>query len=178
MQFQEELDQDTPCQDCANWNLLSAIMWFPAHDDYPTCCKPGCPIEPPIPGRHEFGENIKLPFLPMDWQLMKQACRFAFYQVSDARVKPWTKAEALQYVGSCGVSPTVGAELWKSCHSVSKRQRTRISELPGVHKDWKVSIPSRLAFGKGDSGRPRGGDYAHVVPSEWKNPILNCSTNG
>lgn len=101
------LTQDNrQCRNCRGWNLLnsenSGVLGFPAHKDYPTSITKGCPVGPPR-GRDVFRDGITLPFIPITWDVMKQGCKFAFYQASRKK-NYWTKQTTTCYLKHCGVS--------------------------------------------------------------------------
>jgi hypothetical protein len=119
------------CAECANWDLMrtyneeeevKAVLDFPKHKDYPKRIVEGSPVEPP-PGRDVFEENDdgRLPFVKLDWSMMIQACKFAFFQASRPRKKQagiWTQANTTCYLKYCGVNPKLAkvlAGLAQSC---------------------------------------------------------------
>ena len=105
------------CTQCTYWELLphdqsSIRLDFPVHKQYPTSATDGCPVHAPA-GRNVFAEEIKLPFVKIEFSLMKQACRYTFYQVSRPK-HAWTKANALCYLKHCGVSTEVAECVFKA----------------------------------------------------------------
>ena len=143
------LDDDiatTPCQKCANWDLLprseSPSLDFPAHQDYPTSITEGSPVAPPK-GRDCFGEETKLPFLQLDWPVMKQACRFAFYQASRSGTgKAWTKPLTMCYLRYCGVSNKVSAELHHAAKACAKAKQQETVDYTDEEKIWNFYFPA------------------------------------
>ena len=128
------------CAQCTNWELLpgnqsSICLTFPAHKQYPTSATEGSPVPPPE-GRNVFADEIKLPFVKLDWSFMKQACRFTFYQVSQPK-NAWTKAGAICYLKHCGVSTEAAERLYKFAKDVAKsKEHDNIdySESKGIGK--------------------------------------------
>ena len=113
---------DSQCRSCHKWDLVAPahrkkILRFPPHKDYPQTIEPGSPVPPPT-GRDVFGEDVNLPFVEMSWELMIQACKFAFYQASQQ--KSWTKAGTVCYLKHCGVSAQLAAALYESAKLASK----------------------------------------------------------
>jgi hypothetical protein len=114
------------CSECANWDLLrttnegnEAVMDFRKHDDYPRRIAEGSPVEAP-PGRDVFEESDDgtLPFVKLDWPMMMQACKFAFFQASRPKKKAWTKKATNCYLKYCGVNPKLAdsvADLASTC---------------------------------------------------------------
>ena len=108
------LEQDTLCQKCHKWDLISPphidkVLTFPAHSDYPKSIKAGSPVPPPQ-GRHLFGKEVHLPFIRMSWEFMIQACKFAYYQVIQ---KAWTKGNTVAYLKHCGIAIKLGDQLFE-----------------------------------------------------------------
>lgn len=104
-----------PCKECCHWDLTSdkkgaAKLEYAAHKDYPTAATDGSPIPPPK-GRDVFAEGLKLPFIQINWALMIQASKFAFYQASRP-ARHWTKATTTCYLKNCGISQTLADSLY------------------------------------------------------------------
>ena len=119
--------QNGPCTKCANWDLLPtagrASLNFLRHDDYPTKVVEGSPVPAPD-GRDIFGENVFLPFLSTTWGIMKQACKFAFYQANrPGRGNGWTKKQTVCYLRYCGVSNELGGQLHEAAINCRKAKQ-------------------------------------------------------
>lgn len=134
------------CRQCCNWDLLSpegASLVFPAHKDYPKIISAGSPVPPPK-GRDTFQEGHSLPFMPISWHSMKQACKFAYYQASRPR-NPWTKATTVCYLKHCGISTALADELYaaaKKCWKEKGQELVDYARLDGIgkfefHPAWK-----------------------------------------
>ena len=119
--------QNGPCTKCANWDLLPtagrASLNFLRHDDYPTKVVEGSPVPAPD-GRDIFGEDVFLPFLSTTWGIMKQACKFAFYQANrPGRGNGWTKKQTVCYLRYCGVSNELGGQLHEAAINCRKAKQ-------------------------------------------------------
>lgn len=67
------------CEECADWTLdatTKTMLLFETPKKYPTFVLPDCPVEAPT-GR-EIGLE-KMECIPLDFDTLKQAARFAFY---------------------------------------------------------------------------------------------------
>ena len=110
------------CKDCRDWDFLgkraAGPIQFTAHKDWPSFCVEGSPVDPPK-GRDVFQEKVVLPHIKLTWDLMKQACKFAFYQASRKR-GCWNKASTVQYLKHCGIANGLSAELYSAARSCSK----------------------------------------------------------
>ena len=138
---------NTSCTACCDWELLprdatkASMLEFPAPSDYPTLATEGCPVVPPT-GRDKFGDEIKLPFIQLSWDVMKQGCRFAFFQASRAK-KGWTKATTLSYLRFCGISKALAEELYmaaKECSKAKVQDSVDYTNQSGVG-DFKFPAP-------------------------------------
>ena len=113
------------CDMCFNWNLQGRMnnnpLQFPRHDDYPTRYTEGSPVPPPN-GRDVFKEGKNdLPFLKMDWGILIQASKFAFFQASRPK-NWWKKPETVCYLKSCGISGDIAAKVWEVARACAKKQ--------------------------------------------------------
>lgn len=130
-------DSSNPCSNCSNWDLLpkvnSASLDFPVHKDYPTRISEGSPVAPPK-GRDVFAEGIKLPFIKLDWAVLSQACKFAFFQASRPK-KGWTQAQTVCYLKHCGVLPTLATSLHviaKACGKAKQHDDVDYDKKDGI----------------------------------------------
>ncbi len=114
------------CGLCENWDLIAPTessnkkLQFPVHKDYPKSFCEGSPVPAPE-GRNVFREGISLPMVRITWQLMSQACKFAFYQASRPHNHCWNKGETVCYLKHCGVSTTLAALLFEAA-KISRKQ--------------------------------------------------------
>ena len=104
-----------PCQVCADWCVdatTSKMLSFAAHADYPRRCAENPPV-PPVPGRPvplpvtiSNGEEVQvMEHLPLEFERMKMALRFAFFNGTRQLQKDrWSKAKMAAYLKSCGVN--------------------------------------------------------------------------
>ena len=127
------------CGKCCNWeffpegNQQSSLLHFPAHKDYPTRAMEGCPITPPR-GRNLFRSEMTLPVVPITWDSMISACRFAHWQATRSARQRWLKGEFLLYLKCCGISTELAEELHEDCkrfHSARSAQE----QQPVDYKD-------------------------------------------
>ena len=125
------------CKACSNWNLLpenvSVSLDFPAHKDYPKSIAEGSPVPPPR-GRDVFEEGISLPFIQIEWDVMKAACKFAFYQASRPK-KAWSKGTTTCYLKHCGISNELAERLYdaaKACSKGKQQDTINYSQAEGV----------------------------------------------
>jgi hypothetical protein len=114
----------SPCAKCHNWDLIAPpgspnVLTFPAHNHYPKLITPGSPVPPPK-GRDVFGEDVQLPVLSISWELMIQACKFAFYQASRPKGRAWTKQSTTCYLKHCCVSANLADLLYDAAKKASK----------------------------------------------------------
>ena len=130
--------EPSSCSRCANWELLpentnSVCLDFPAHKDYPRRITDGSPVAPPT-GRDMFGEETRLPFVQLSWDLMKTASRFAFFQASRPR-HAWTKSMTTCYLKLCGISNDMADKLFsaaKSCAKAKTQDDINYSQFDGI----------------------------------------------
>ena len=130
--------QCSSCSQCANWELLpkhtnSMRLDFPAHKSYPRQATDGSPVAPPT-GRDMFGDELRLPFVQLSWDSMKQASRFAFFQASRPR-HGWTKATTVCYLKLCGISTDMADKLFsaaKSCAKAKKQDNINYFQFDGI----------------------------------------------
>ena len=121
---------DNACNNCCNWDLLpsnstlSCLLRFPAHKDYPTHATQGCPVNPPF-GRDQFGQDTSLPWVPITWDSLMSACRFAHWQASVPVPKKhcWNKGEFTAYLKHCGVSTGLTEELHEAAKATGTDQQ-------------------------------------------------------
>ena len=134
------------CTKCCDWELLpscqktASMLDFPSPDNYPTQATEGSPVPPPV-GRDEFGEETKLPFMQLSWNVMMQGCRFAFFQA--CRKRGWTKIATTTYLRMCGVSTSLSAELYnaaKECLKANKHESVNYFDKEGIG-DFKFPAP-------------------------------------
>ena len=115
-------NETSTCERCGHWDLLGErngrTMEFTAHKDWPISIEPGAPVAPPE-GRDIFEEEPTLPFVQISWMLMKQACKYAFYQASRKR-NYWTKRITVAYLKHCGVSIDLAGQLYSAARSCCK----------------------------------------------------------
>ena len=125
MQFGKKNTATKACTKCCDWELLpscqkkASLLDFPIPADYPTRIAEGSPVPPPV-GRDIFGDETKLPIIQLSWDVMKQGCRFAFYQA--CRKRGWTKSMTTVYLRMCGVSTALAAELYSAAKECLKRK--------------------------------------------------------
>lgn len=113
------------CNQCTNWELLgkndaNPSLDYPVNKSYPQTIAEGAPVPAPE-GRDRFGEGIQLPILPITFESMKAACKFAFYQSCQDK-GAWTQAEAVDYLKNCGVSEALA----KNLHKLAKASRKSV----------------------------------------------------
>lgn len=93
------------CSQCANWTLDDStkdLLEFDAPKDYPQVVFfENSPVNPPA-GREVGLKKLKL--LKLDYEIIVQAIRFAFYQSKGGRGSSWTKATCCAYLRTCGVN--------------------------------------------------------------------------
>ena len=110
------------CKNCRDWDLLGErngqTMKFTAHKDWPISITAGSPVGPPA-GRDLFEEEPNLPFVLLSWKMLKQACKFAFYQAS-RKQNYWTKRTTVAYLKHCGVSIELAGQLYSAARSCCK----------------------------------------------------------
>ena len=127
--IQFEINYTSPnqsCVHCTNWDLLptktGASLDFPAHKDYPKSIMEGSPIAAPE-GRNVFGEkDLRLPFVRLGWDVMKQASKYAFYQASRPK-KGWTKSATSCYLKHCGISGELAESLFAAAKACAKENQ-------------------------------------------------------
>lgn len=111
--------------------VLLPLDW-PAHDHYPTSVTEGSPAAAPK-GRDVFKEGgVRLPFIDMDWNMLIQACKFAFYQ---SCVRKWTKAVTVHYLSTCGVATDLAGTMYdiaSACKKAKKQESVRYNEEAGI----------------------------------------------
>jgi hypothetical protein len=121
------------CSECANWDVMrttnegdGAVLDFQKHEDYPRRITEGSPVAAP-PGRDLFEEGAdgRLPFVKLDWSMMVQACKFAFFQASRPK-KAWTKKATDCYLTYCGVNPKVAKGVTNLASSLKGKQQGHI----------------------------------------------------
>lgn len=143
-----------PCSRlCFNWDL-KGVTYTP-HKDYPTKATPGSPVPPPA-GRNLFTEELtSLPFLPLNWDIMKQACKFAFYQASrKGQGKHWNLTSTKCYLSSCGISHELSALLYSAARNACQQgqeDNVDYSRPEGIgefsfHWSWKNDMVSISDF--------------------------------
>ena len=126
---------NSPCSKCANWDLLAhkgGLVDFQMHPNYPIKITEGSPVPPPE-GRDVFASDGKLPSVKLDWDFLKQACKFMFYQAS-RRKGSWNQSESVCYLTHCGVSPEISVLLFKvakACRKKDDEQDYRSDEGTG-----------------------------------------------
>lgn len=135
---QEDLCKDESlCKECHNWDMLpkngslAVPLDFPAHDDYPTSITEGSPVPAPK-GRDVFEEGARLPFVQLDWSLLVEACKFAFYQVC---VGKWNKGQTKCYLSTCGVQTELAATMYdiaKECKKAKEENEVQYDEDTGI----------------------------------------------
>lgn len=91
------------CKDCADWTVddaTSGLLKFAAPKGYPTEQLPNPPVDPPN-GR-EVG-LAELEYIDLNFDFLKNAARFAFFNCCVAPRQGWTKAVCKAYLRTCGV---------------------------------------------------------------------------
>ena len=115
------------CKLCADWSLASnmpsaGLLHFPPPKDYPNKYAPGGPPAPdarPVPAHALICPNTGkqkrlLPVVDFTFTMLKQAARFAFYNISqDAPKNRWTKEKYRAYAQACGFPGKLRDELWE-----------------------------------------------------------------
>lgn len=94
---------NTDCKNCCDWELLgqnSELLAYTPNQEYPKLAHEGCPVEPPK-GREAGLERLRP--LKLTFTLMRQACRFAFFNCS-RREGSWTKGTCQEFLRNCGLS--------------------------------------------------------------------------
>ena len=188
-----------PCPHCLNWELMAknplVSLDFPVHDDYPSRFTEGSPVPPPE-GRNIFTEEKghKLPFVQLDWALMIQACKFAFYQASRPK-RAWTKAQTMMYLKYCGVSLVLAESLHniaKACATAKHQDSVDYDDADGVFefkfpgpwlakqlcmRDYIEAIMHQLFLGVAESNFEIGTKFLSKNPAAAKMshaPFLQC----
>ena len=134
------------CRNCVDWDMAGSRQRVPPdfqqHKDYPKHFTIGSPVPAPK-GRDNFllsyandgspigdhkgcdlAKGVRLPFIKLDFSLLVQACKFAFYQASRAKVGvSWNKATTLCYLNYCGVSPKVAERLYAAAEECRKEKK-------------------------------------------------------
>ena len=139
------------CTKCVDWETAPSTnrtsLDFEQNKEYPKHYTVGSPVPAPM-GRDRFqfsfaedGSPIghrsikrsdleeaplmRLPFMKLTFPVMLQACKFAFYQASRAKVgvSSWNKATTLSYLTYCGVSPKVGESLYNAAENCRKQNK-------------------------------------------------------
>ena len=179
-----------PCPQCCNWDFFPKSnglnLTFPRHKDYPTSATDGSPVPPPE-GRDcfEFENGSRLPFIKLDWDMMKQACRFAFYQASRPK-GAWTKATTSCHLRHCGISTGLAElvhELAKTCAKAKEQDLINYDDPKGIGKfkfpgPWRSSeislrdcveaIMHQLFLGIAESNYELISQFLTSVPSAAK----------
>ena len=117
---------DSCCAQCADWELIpknAVRLDFPPHKDYPRAATEGCSVVAPA-GRDVFEEEMRLPFIELNWTVMKQASKFAFYQASRPK-QSWTKASTVCYLKHCGVGTEHAESVYDAAKDMAKANRNR-----------------------------------------------------
>ena len=84
-------------------------------------------------GRDIFTEDLlSLPVVPITWDLMKRACKFAFYQ-SCRKKHYWTQDITKCYLKHCGLSSQLSASLYDSARACCAAQQQE--EIDYTRKD-------------------------------------------
>ena len=94
---------------------------FQQHSECPTFHTEGSPVQAPK-GRDSFEDGGKIPFVKLDFPLMTQACKFAFFQASRTK-KHWNKASTKCYLKYCGINPTLGGLLYDVARLAAKEKQ-------------------------------------------------------
>ena len=123
------------CVACGDWHVGSStrnMLSFAAGDDYPSKSasnppsgiKPayGRPVPPTDHRENEKGEKIPaLKHLPVDFERMKMALRFAFFNATRPKKQErWNKTQTRGYLKSCGVYTAHQTELLELAEKVMK----------------------------------------------------------
>ena len=65
---------------------------------------------------------MRLSFMEITWENMRNACKFAFFQASRPQ-KSWDKKKTLCYLKACGVSPGIAEVCYKMADHVGKNKQ-------------------------------------------------------
>ena len=65
-----------------------------------------------------------LPFIELNWTVMKQACKFAFFQASRPK-HSWNKASTVSYLKQCGIGTQVAETVYNAAREMAKANRNR-----------------------------------------------------
>ena len=142
------LNDQQECSRCCNWDPIGSgsrpVLTYQAHDAWPTRTVPGCPVTPP-PGRDIFVENAKLPFVKLNWGVMKAAVRFAFFQACQPQSKGWTSDNTTKYLLNCGLNGDLAKAVYdaaKKCHKSGGLAGIDFTDKNGIG-DFKFPAPWR-----------------------------------
>lgn len=94
----------TKCDLCANWVLderTKSMLSFPAPPNYPKKALPNCFLTPPK-GREV--NLAMLEYIDLDFEAMKQAARFAFFNSMTPRAVGWNKKVCQIYLRTNGIN--------------------------------------------------------------------------
>ena len=137
----------TDCKNCCDWELLgrnSSLLSYAPGQEYPKLVHDDCPVEAP-PGR-EVNQKELLP-VKLGFQMMKQACRFAFFHCSRPRgTSNWTKATCKEYLRNCGLATKDQEQLYetaKNARNVGMHVNYQDDERVGnflFHPAWSGEI--------------------------------------
>ena len=123
------------CDKCTDWDMLGSnnkvSLDFPQHQDYPTFYTKGSPVPAP-PGRDVFLPDGKVPFVKLTFELMIQACKFAFFQASRTD-NSWNKGVTNCYLRHCGVSPKLGNLLHDLAVKARKHNQIAYDSPDGIN---------------------------------------------
>jgi hypothetical protein len=135
------------CEQCADWTLDSStkeMLSFSPPKNYPTTTLPDCPVEPPI-GR---GINLqRMQYIQLDFDTIRQAVKFAFYNSCAKRGTGWNKEQCKAYLRVCGINgkqqDLIYAEArkaWTECVTVDYENSERLGgyQLPAA---WDGDLP-------------------------------------